>query len=78
MSSRSSGQRDNVILTFVALALGAIAASVYGAWRAVSEESASRGDRWSTFGDAMVFPGLLIIVTIAVMVWLGWKANIDG
>ena len=78
MSSRSAGRHDNVILTIVALALGAITAAVYGAWRAVSEEAASRGDRWSTFGDAMLFPGLLIIAAIAVMVWLGWKANIDG
>ena len=78
MSSRTSGRHDNVILTIVALALGAMAAAVYGAWRAVSEEAASRGDRWSTFGDAMLFPGLLIIAAIAVMVWLGWKANIDG
>ena len=78
MSSQSSGGHDNAILTLVALVLGATAAGVYGAWRAVSEESASAADRWSTFGDAMLFPGLLIIVAIAVMVWLGWKANIDG
>jgi hypothetical protein len=77
MSRRSSQSRDNVILTFVALISGALAAALYGAWRAVSEEAASSTDRWSTFADAMLFPGLLIIAAIAAMVWLGWKANID-
>ena len=77
MSGRSSQSRDNAILTLVALILGALAAALYGAWRAVSETSASPGDRWSTFADAMLFPGLLIVAAIAAMVWLGWKANID-
>jgi hypothetical protein len=77
MAGRSSQRRDNVILTLVALTLGAAAAALYGAWRAVSAESASKADRWATFGDAMLFPGLLIIAAIAAMVWLGWKANID-
>ena len=77
MSGRSSQRRDNAILTVVALILGALAAALYGAWRAVSEGSASAADRWSTFTDAMLFPGLLIIAALAAMVWLGWKANID-
>ena len=77
MSGRSSQSRDNAILTLVALILGVLAAALYGAWRAVSEASASPADRWSTFADAMLFPGLLIIAALAAMVWLGWKANID-
>jgi hypothetical protein len=64
-------------LIAVAVALGALAAAGYGAWRAVSREGASTGARWSEFGDAMIFPGALIIAAIAAMVWLGWKANID-
>ncbi len=67
----------DLILAVVALVLGAAAACGYGAWRAVSADSASAGGRWSTFGDAMLFPGLLVIAAVAVMVWLGWKANID-
>jgi hypothetical protein len=43
----------------------------------VSREGASTGARWSEFGDAMLFPGLIIALLVAVMVWLGWKANID-
>jgi len=55
-----------------------LAAAGYAAWRAVSEESAASSERWSEFAGAMLFPGALIIVAIAAMVWLGWKANIDG
>ena len=65
----------DLVLGLVALALGVGAACGYGAWRAVSADAA--GDRWSTFGDAMLFPGLLVIAAVAAMVWLGWKANID-
>jgi hypothetical protein len=64
-------------LIVVAVGLGTAAAAGYGAWRAVSREGASVGARWSEFGDAMLFPGAVIIAAIAAMVWLGWKANID-
>ena len=67
----------DAILALVALILGAAAACGYGAWRAVSADATSNGDRWSTFGEALAFPGLLIIVAVAAIVWLGWKANID-
>ena len=66
-----------MVLAVVAITLGSVSAALYGAWRAVSEETASAGARWGTFGDAILFPGLLIIAAIASMVWLGWKANID-
>jgi hypothetical protein len=65
------------MLVAVALTLGAVGAAGYGAWRAISREGASAGTRWGEFGDAMLFPGALIIAAVAAMVWLGWKANID-
>lgn len=65
--------RDDVILAVVALVLGAGGAVAFAAWRALSRDAG----RWSAFGEAMIFPGLLIIAAVAVMVWLGWKANID-
>jgi hypothetical protein len=68
----------DVLLVLVGLALGAVGAAAYAAWRYVSLEAASRSDRWAEFGDAMLFPGSLIIIAVAAMVWLGWKANIDG
>ncbi len=65
------------MLTGVSLVLGAAGAAAYGAWRAVSREGVDSGTRWSEFGEAMLFPGLLIVAAVAVIVWLGWKANID-
>ena len=70
--------RADITLAAVALVLGLLAAAGYGAYRAVSASGASAADRWSTFGETMLFPGALIVVAVAAMVWLGWKANIDG
>ena len=75
--SPTSSRAADVALAAIGLGLGVLAACGYGAWRAVSREVASTGERWSAFGDALVFPGPLVIVAIAAMVWLGWKANID-
>lgn len=71
-------QRTDIILVSAGVALGAVVAGSYGAWRAISREGIATADRWSEFGDAMLFPGWLIVIAIAAMVWLGWKANIDG
>jgi hypothetical protein len=69
--------RADVALAGVALMLGAAVAAGYAAWRAVSLDGATSADRWSEFGEAMLFPGWIIIIAIAAMVWLGWKVNID-
>jgi hypothetical protein len=74
----SSARRNDITLAVAGVLLGLLAAGGYGAWRAVSETHASAGDRWSVLGEAMLFPGALIVVGVAVIVWLGWKANIDG
>ena len=66
------------MLAAAGVLLGLLVAAGYGAWRAVSETGASAADRWGAFGDAMLFPGSLVVVVVAVIVWLGWKANIDG
>lgn len=73
-----NNRRLDIILAATGLALGTIAAAGYAAWRAISLETATTSERWTDFGEAMFFPGLLIVVTILAMVWLGWKANIDG
>ena len=69
---------NDLLLAFAGLVLGFLVAGGYGAWHAISDNAASTADRWSTFGEAMIFPGSLVIAAIAAMVWLGWKANIDG
>jgi hypothetical protein len=69
--------RTDVLLAAVGLVLGLAAAAGYGAWRAVSREGVDAAERWSQFGHAMLFPGVLIVVASVAIVWLGWKANID-
>jgi isocitrate dehydrogenase len=68
----------DIILAAAALGLGLANAAAYGAWRAMSRQNLDTAARWSEFGDAMLFPGALIVAAAAAMVWLGWKANIDG
>jgi hypothetical protein len=72
-----SGRGGDITLAVAGVLLGVLAAAAYGAWRAASAQ-ASAGDRWSAFGEAMLFPGALVVVVVAIVVWLGWKANIDG
>ena len=77
MAGNSRPSRENIVLAVVGLLFGVACAAGYGAWRAVSREDAAASERWSGFADAMLFPGALIVVAVAAMVWLGWKANID-
>ena len=77
MPESKSDRRSDITLAAVGLALGLAAAAGYGAWGAVSRWGAAAADRWSEFGQAMLFPGALIVIAIAAMVWLGWRANID-
>jgi hypothetical protein len=64
----------DVVLAAAAAALGLALAAGYAAWRAATGD----GSRVGSFGEAMLFPGTLIVAAVAAMVWLGWKANIDG
>ena len=76
--SRSEGplRREDAVLAGVAVALGVAGAAGYAAFRALTDD-ATASERWSSFAEAMLFPGLLIIAAVTAMVWLGWKANID-
>ncbi len=64
-------------LTFAAAVIGAAVAGAYAAYRAVSLEDAATAERWNRFADTMLWPGALIFVAVAAMVWFGWKLNID-
>ncbi len=77
MSETRRPESHDRALAGAGVVLGVLAAAAYGAWRAVSDDAAGASARWSSFGEAMLFPGLLIIAAVAAMVWLGWKANID-
>jgi hypothetical protein len=77
MSERPASRATDIWLALAGTAIGVAAAAGYGAWRAVSREGLDAGARWSEFGEAMLFPGLIIAAAIAAIVWLGWKANID-
>lgn len=77
MRRLSPERRLDLILLAVGIALGTAAAAAYGLFRAFTLDDPTTGDRLAEFGEAMFFPGLLVIVSVAAMVWLGWKANID-
>lgn len=80
MTERSRGPRMNrsdAVLALAAVALGGTLAAAYAAYRAVSVDAAAASERWSEFADAMLWPGSIIFVAVAAMVWFGWKLNID-
>ena len=74
---KPTASRADIILTAAGFGLGLAGALGFAAWRAISRERISGADRLAEFGEAMFFPGLLIIAAVVAMVWLGWKANID-
>lgn len=77
VTEKPQSRNSDIVLAAMALVMGASVALGYAAWHAVSREGEAAADRWGAFTDAMVFPGLLIVAAIAVVVWMGWKANID-
>ena len=66
---------EDVVLGAVSLLLGLVCALGYAVWQATQAGAgtSARGE----FASTMLFPGSLILVAVAAMVWLGWKANID-
>jgi hypothetical protein len=64
----------DVVLALFGVLLGMAAAVGYAAWYGFGRTG---GDRWQDFGGALLFPGTVVIVAVAAIVWLGWKANID-
>jgi len=56
-----------------ALVLGLGAASAFAAYQAVNGDESPARD----FAVNLEWPGILIVAAVAVMVWFGWKANLD-
>lgn len=69
--------RENALLTFAAAALGLAGAAVFAAYRAVSLDGENAGGRFAEFASNVAWPGVLIFVAVAAVVWFGWKANLD-
>ena len=66
---------EDLLLGVASLVLGLVCALGYAVWEAT--RAAAGTSAWSEFASTMLFPGTLILVAVAAMVWLGWKANID-
>lgn len=69
--------RENALLALAAAALGLAGAAVFAAYRAVSLSGESTGSRMAEFASNVAWPGVLIFVAVAAVVWFGWKANLD-
>ena len=65
--------RANAALAFWAVLLGLGAASAFAAYRAVNGDGSPMRD----FAVNLGWPGILILAAVAVIVWFGWKANLD-
>jgi hypothetical protein len=69
--------RENALLALAAAVLGLAGAAVFAAYRAVSLDGESTGGRMTEFASNVAWPGVLIFVAVAAVVWFGWKANLD-
>jgi len=65
------------VLAFWSVALALAGAAGFAAWRAVAEDAPDFGERLSSFGTNLLWPGALIFLGIAAMVWMGWKISLD-
>ncbi len=70
-------RNENVLLAFVAAGLGLAGAAVFAAYQAVSLEGEDTAERFAEFASNVAWPGALIVVAVAAVVWFGWKANLD-
>lgn len=77
MQRMSPERRADVLLAAAGILLGVLAAAAYALFRAFTLDDASAGDRLAEFSGEMLFPGVLVIVAVAAMVWMGWKLDID-
>lgn len=70
-------RREDVTLAMWSFLLGIAGASVFAVYRAVSLSDENVAGRLAEFGSNLLWPGVLIFVAIAVVVFGGWKANLD-
>ena len=65
--------REDLALLFWCAVLGLVLAAAFAAFRAVSASD----ERLAEFATNLLWPGALIFVAVAAVVWVGWKANLD-
>lgn len=70
-------KREDALLLFWSAVLGLTAAAAFGAYRAVNASDESLSGRFGEFAMSALWPGVLIFVAVAAVVWMGWKANLD-
>ena len=69
--------RQDLTLAAWSIALGLTGAAVFAVYRAVSLSDEDVAGRLSEFASNILWPGVLIFVAIAAVVFGGWKANLD-
>jgi hypothetical protein len=69
--------RDDALLLVSAAVLGLAGAAAFAAYRAVSASGQAASGRFGEFASNLFWPGVLIFLAVAAVVWLGWKANLD-
>ena len=69
--------RGDAVLALAGIALGLAGAAAFGAYRAVSLDGEDTGGRMAEFATNLLWPGVVIVAAVAVVVWFGWKANLD-
>jgi RsiW-degrading membrane proteinase PrsW (M82 family) len=69
--------REDLLLVISAAVLGLGGAAAFAAYRAVSASGQAAGGRFGEFASNLFWPGVLIFLAVAAVVWFGWKANLD-
>lgn len=69
--------REDLMLLFWSVLLGLGAAAAFGAFRAVSATGEDVSGRFGEFALNLLWPGALIFAGVAVVVWVGWKMELD-
>lgn len=77
MADRSLVKRQDITLAISSLALGLAGAGAFAVYRAVSLSNEDVAGRMAAFGSNMLWPGVLIVAAVAVVIFGGWKANLD-
>lgn len=70
-------RREDLTLAMWSFLLGIVGASVFAVYRAVSLSDENVAGRLTEFGSNLLWPGVLILAAVAVVVFGGWKANLD-